>query len=212
MKNNAKTIVCYGDSNTWGANPKAKHGTRYPRKYRWPYILAELLGQNYEVISEGLCGRTFVASDPKKPHRTGITHLVSILESHDPIDLVIITLGTNDAKKTYALAPEEIAADLEKTIGLIRKTQKESDVKSEILVVCPPSPVLIKNMDPRMIDAPRIFKTLPALFNKVSKKSGCYFLDAEDFISSSKIDGYHLDPGAHKKLAEILNKKIKSIL
>ncbi|MDP3962781.1 MAG: GDSL-type esterase/lipase family protein, partial [bacterium] len=107
LKDSAKTILCYGDSNTWGAIPSA--GQRYPRSVRWTGVLQNLLGDDYEVLSEGLCGRTFVASDPAKSHRIGITHLQALLETHDPIDFLIIMLGTNDVKSTYNLSPEDIA-------------------------------------------------------------------------------------------------------
>lgn len=56
IKTSAKTILCYGDSNTWGNVPSSF--LRYPRDVRWPAVLQNLLGEDYEVISEGLCGRT----------------------------------------------------------------------------------------------------------------------------------------------------------
>ena len=112
-----KTILCYGDSNTWGNVPRSEE--RYPKNIRWPGALQDLLGSNYEVISEGLCGRTLVAEEPTKPHRTGITHLQAIVESADPVDTTIIMLGTNDVKTTYNLTPSEIAEHLSQTIEFI---------------------------------------------------------------------------------------------
>jgi len=73
IKDSAKTIVCFGDSNTWGMMPRANK--RYPRSMRWTNILQKLLGEEYEVVNEGLCGRTFVATDITRPQVTGITHL-----------------------------------------------------------------------------------------------------------------------------------------
>ncbi len=87
INDSTKTIVCYGDSNTWGQIPKAG---RYPRSVKWTGILQKSLGDNYEVVSEGVSGRTFVVVDPESPWRSGITQLKSILRNNFPIDLILI--------------------------------------------------------------------------------------------------------------------------
>ncbi len=208
IKNSAKTILCYGDSNTWGNIPRSDD--RYPRDIRWPGALHNLLGENYEVISEGLCGRTLVAADPAKPHRTGITHLQAILESADPIDVLIIMLGTNDVKSTYKLTPAEIAGHLLQTIEFVRGV-KDLEKVPKILVVCPP-PVIIpetNDLDPRMISGLEVFKILPDLYKEVAQRHDCSFINAGDHISSSKVDGYHLSKEAHLKLADVIGEWIK---
>lgn len=58
-----KTILCYGDSNTWGYVPgsldfKTVYVERYPRTIRWPGLLQQYLGSEYYVVEEGLNGRT----------------------------------------------------------------------------------------------------------------------------------------------------------
>lgn len=210
MKNTReiKTIVCYGDSNTWGKVPRKNE--RYPRDVRWPGALQNLLGNKFEVISEGLCGRTFIAVDPEKPHRSGMGSLQSILESASPIDLLIIMLGTNDIKTTYNLTPEEIADHLQQTIKFSRKVN-EDDAVPKILVVCP-SPVITpgtNDLDSRMIPGPKAFKSLPGLFKDVAQKLNCGFINAGDYVSSSEVDGYHLDSESHIKLAGVINDWIK---
>ncbi len=204
IQNSAKTVLCYGDSNTWGANPK--DGTRYPRGIRWPYVLQKLLGSNYEVVSEGLCGRTLVAEDPNNLQRTGISHLQSILETHDPINLVVIMLGTNDIKSTYGLEAREIAKHLEETVEFVRSKKISLSKRPKILIVCPPSPVRPKSgsIYNKMSRWPELFKILPALYASVARKKKCLYLDAGGYITSSKVDGFHLDPMAHKKLATAL--------
>lgn len=203
-KDHAKTILCYGDSNTWGSNPSDY--TRYPRSVRWTGILEDLLGKEYEVVSEGLCGRTLVAVDPSKPHRTGITHLQALYESAYPVDVLIIMLGTNDVKSTYALSAEDIAAHLEQTIVFMQNTKFDSEGTPHIVVVCPPSVVVPESgeLDPRLIRGLQLFKVLPGLYRQVAEKYGCDYLNAGDYISSSKIDGTHFDPEAHARLAEVL--------
>lgn len=218
IQDSAKTILCYGDSNTWGNVPRSD--SRYPRSVRWPGALQNLLGDAYEVISEGLCGRTFVALQPDKQHRAGLVHFRALLESHDPLDLVIVMLGTNDVKTTFGLSAEDIAADLEETVAMIKGEKTELTKVPKILIICPP-PVIHpsvpakskegKELDERMLPGLALFKTLPKLYEIVAKRYGCDFLNAGDYISSSKIDGYHLDKEAHLKLAEILKERIQKL-
>lgn len=210
MQDSTKTILCYGDSNTWGNIPRSDR--RYPKSVRWPGALQNLLGETYDVVSEGLCGRTLVAEEPSKPHRTGITHLQAITESHDPLDMVVIMLGTNDVKTTYDLKPELIAEHLEQTIQLIKNNESLEKIPA-IIVVCPP-PVIIPSdgkLDARMADAPEKFNTLPELYRIVADKNGCAFINAGEYISSSTVDGYHLEKDAHLKLAEIIGEQIKKM-
>lgn len=204
ISDSAKTILCYGDSNTWGQNPA--NDNRYPRSVRWPSVLQNLLGNDYEVISEGLRGRTLVVENPRKPHRTGITHLQALLDSSDPIDLVIIMLGTNDVKKTYNIEAKDIAEHLEQTIKFIRDSKLDLEKIPEILVICPP-PVIIptsNDLDERMVRGIELFMVIPDLYRQVAEKYSCGFINAGDIISSSKIDGYHLDESGHLKLAEVI--------
>ena len=205
-KDSAKTILCYGDSNTWGANPRKDE--RYPRSVRWPYVLQKLLGEGYEIISEGVCGRTLVAHDSGKPWRTGITHLKSILESASPVDLFIVMLGTNDTKEIYGLSPENIAEHLQQTVNLVR-----GEGIKNILILCPPQVVAPEDgeLEPSARRMPEILPQLPSLYKQVAVKNNCSYINTGDYIESSRGDGFHLDPEAHLKLAEVIRDKIKEI-
>lgn len=209
IKDSAKTIVCYGDSNTWGRVPG---GDRYPRSVRWVSVLQNLLGDDYEVINEGLSARTFIAEDPEFPERTGITHLKAILKTHrtnNTIDLVIVALGTNDVKNIYNLSANNIGGHLEKTLDLIK-----SEGINNVLVLAPTEIIAREDdtVDERFENGPKISKELPALFRKVCDSKNCHFLNMQDYITSSKVDGFHLEPEAHQKLAEVLSQEIKKII
>ena len=136
-----KRILCYGDSNTWGYISGTDH-QRYGEKERWTKILAELLGDEFEIIEEGLNSRTLISNDlrPGKEGKNGYEYLIPCLDSHDPIDLTVLMLGTNELKATYNKSIEEIGEIFEtyfvKTI-LNRKSQI-SDSYSKLLVVAPP--------------------------------------------------------------------------
>jgi lysophospholipase L1-like esterase len=68
-----KTILCFGDSNTWGCIPLT--GARPPRRHgpaqRWPGVLRRELGDGFWIVEEGLNGRTTVWDDPLEPFRSG---------------------------------------------------------------------------------------------------------------------------------------------
>ena len=101
------TILCYGDSNTYGYNPV--NGLRYPKDVRWTGVLQKMLGEEYEVIEEGCNGRTTVFEDAKEPWKAGLGYLRPCLNTHKPIDFVIMMLGSNDLKRMFHASAQEIA-------------------------------------------------------------------------------------------------------
>ena len=119
----ARTVLCFGDSNTHGTPPVPNLGAsgRYDRSARWPTLMAGHLGADWHVIEEGHPGRTTVHDDPiEGAHRNGLTVLPSLLESHKPLDVVILMLGTNDLKGRFSVNATDIALSLERLIGVIR--------------------------------------------------------------------------------------------
>ena len=102
-------ILCYGDSNTWGYISGSDH-QRYGNDKRWTKLLQKLLGNNFEVIEEGLNSRTLISNDqrPGKEGKSGYTYLIPCLDNHDQIDLLILMLGTNELKNAYNKSAEEI--------------------------------------------------------------------------------------------------------
>lgn len=156
--------------------------------------------------------RTLVAEDPAKPHRTGITHLPAVIESHNPVDVIIIMLGTNDVKSTYNLSAEEIGKHLEQTIQLIQSDNKLYIKSSPKIVVVCPSPVCMPsdgNLDPRMVRGLEVSKELPAVYRRVAEQYGCAFIDAGEHIQASEVDGCHFSEEGHERLADIIVKIFK---
>ena len=127
-----KQILCFGDSNTFGYIPG--NGQRYPWGVRWTSILNEKLGlENYRVIEEGLCGRTTIFEDPLRDGRRGVDILPTVLETHAPVDLVVLMLGTNDCKSVYGATAEIIGKGISNLIVQIRAYAKTS----KILLISP---------------------------------------------------------------------------
>ncbi len=107
-----KRIVCFGDSNTWGYDP-VNH-TRYDESTRWTMVLQSLLGEEYQLIEEGQNGRTIANPDPWEwGTKCGLDYALPMIETHNPFDLLIIMLGSNDLKKKFSLPAPDIAGSLQ---------------------------------------------------------------------------------------------------
>ena len=117
------TVLCYGDSNTYGYNPS--NGFRYPPDVRWTGRLQRLLGEGYHVVEEGCNGRTTVYDDPLEGWKNGIDYLKPCLNSHKPVDIVILMLGSNDLKEVFHASPEDIANGAAELVKVIREFTQE---------------------------------------------------------------------------------------
>ena len=107
-----KTALCFGDSNTWGAVPMPSWDdvARHETARRWPNVMEGALGESWRVIAEGLPGRTTVHEDPiEGGHMSGLAYLRPCLESHRPLDLVVVRLGKTPLERKHTLIPWRIA-------------------------------------------------------------------------------------------------------
>lgn len=203
MRETIKTILCFGDSNTWGYIPGSEE-MRYSRDIRWTSILQKLLGESYEVISEGLPGRV-IKSSKAKAYKNGIEYILPCLLSHSPVDSVVLMLGTNDVKHKYELSAQDIANNLEEKINIIRSIEHGDSIN--IVIICP-APVVHAQNGWHEIFNMNTMVELQKLYKDVAERNHCKFINAGDYVSSSPIDGVHLDEGAHQKIAEVLKDKI----
>ena len=208
-------ILCYGDSNTWGYISGTDH-QRYSNNERWTRVLSNLLGNRFEVIEEGLNSRTLISNDtrPGKEGKNGYEYLIPCLDTHDPIDLVILMLGTNELKCIYNKTAKEIGEIYEnyfvKTI-LNRKSQVR-DTFPKLLIIAPPlvnEDFNFPKVENKYLGAGQKSKEFNEIYKNIAKKYNCYFLGNEEFKTG--IDGVHLTKESHKKLAELLEEKIKEI-
>jgi lysophospholipase L1-like esterase len=205
-----KSVLCYGDSNTWGANPT---GPRFNRQERWTALLQTHLGPEYYVIEEGLGGRTTVWDDPIEPNRSGKAYLLPCLESHNPLDLVILMLGTNDLKKRFDVPPSDIGRGVELLVQMIQasKTGPNGDAPQILLV----SPILVQGLSESLAEmflgAEEKSKHLAKYYQGVAQTYGCRFLDAATVTPPAVGEGLHLDAEGHKLLAKALAPMVQHI-
>ncbi len=208
-----KTILCYGDSNTYGYIPE--NGMRYPKEIRYPGKLQILLGDDYHVIEEGCNGRTTIHDDPQDGWKNGLDYLRPCLNSHKPVDIVVLMLGTNDLKDTFHLSAKEIADGAGILVDVIKEfCSEEQGFVPKIILVSPPeigsgmrnSPFFSSfSEDP--IERSKQFKKY---YREVADEKGCIFFDAAKYIYPSEVDSLHLTPEGHATLAEKLKEVIQN--
>lgn len=180
---------------------------------RWPCILRSDLGDSYWVIEEGLNGRTTVFVDPIERYRCGYDYLFPCLESHRPIDLMILMLGTNDMKKRFSAS----AYDIGKAIGLLLDTIQSSNAGPDgatpnILLLAPPPFAKLTEKAELFQGAEDTSRHLAAHLKTQATEHGIEFMDTGSIIKSSELDGFHLDASEHVKLGRGVAKLVRSIL
>lgn len=208
-----KTILCYGDSNTWGYIPGT--GKRYPAQVRWPGVLKSALDAGYNIIEEGLSGRTTVFDDPLEPFKNGMEYLVPCLESHSPLDLVVLMLGSNDLKSRFSAPALNVAMGAGVLVDIILKSASGHDGEQPgVLLVAPPpiSPVPGSEIDVDFEDGVKKSHSLAEYYHGISQEYNCGFLDSSQLISPSPVDGLHLEPEAHEELGLAVAGCIREIL
>jgi lysophospholipase L1-like esterase len=209
---NARTILCFGDSNTWGFVPGG-NGARFPLDVRWPGVLQELLGEGYRVIEEGLSGRTTVHDNPLVPYRSGRDYLLPCLQSHQPLDLVVIFLGTNDLSDRYSLPPLDIArgAFVLAALAAASACGPENGAPA-VLVLGLPRLGTSDALRETMAGATAKAADLPRCFALASEEAGIPLLDLAEVTSYSDVDGIHLDADAHRAVAEAVAGAVRAQL
>lgn len=206
-----KRILCFGDSNTWGHDPVKQD--RFDADTRWPRVLGQALGRDYEVIEEGLGGRTTVWDDPIEGYKNGREYLVPCLESHRPLDLVIILLGTNDLKKRFSLSAYDIAQGAGVLVRVAQVSQSGREGKGPpVLLLAPPPTAALTEYAEMFEGAGEKSRKFAAHYQRVAKELGCAYLDTAGVIVSSPLDGIHFEGGEHRKLGKAVAAKVKELI
>lgn len=206
-----RRILCFGDSNTWGYI--AGSGERYPETVRWTGLLSALLGEDYRVLEEGLCGRTTDFEDEIQPGRKAAGYLVPCLLSHLPLDLIVLMLGTNDTKRRYRVGAEEIRDSMENLLRSTLDCLYWEKSKAKVLLVAPP-PMTEEALQDRQMDSESVQKSkqLGGLYRTLAQKLNVPFLDAAECELSLQTDGCHLSTEGHARFAEIMAQKVNELL
>jgi len=206
-------ILCFGDSYTWGYIPGSNH-KRFSEDIRFPKVLQKLLGPDFEVIEEGLNSRTLISEDirPGKEGRNGSSYIIPCLDSHDPLDLVIIMLGTNELKDVYDNSPEKIGELFEEhfvKIILNRKSQFKDSYPKLLIISLPIINESSEYAMARYKGGREKAKQTNKIYSEIAQKNDCDFIDISEL--NVGIDGVHLTEESQIKLAGLLCDKVKSM-
>lgn len=205
-------VLFYGDSNTWGFNADTQ--SRFPDRDTYIGHLRAMLPAAYHLISEGLCGRSTAYALPLEPGRNGLKYFPIALSSADPIDLVVIMLGTNDRRATPHVSPQESALAMARYIAMARSPALwQGHQVPKVLIVSPAA------LHPRVLDTDVAFyyneasiqdsRALPAYYQRIAVQYDCDFLSLTDIEPGP--DGVHLSAVGHLAAAQALAPKIQAI-
>lgn len=213
-------ILCYGDSITWGVDP-ADDTHRHEWPQRWPGVLQSELGEAYHVVEDGLNSRTTVYDDPLLPYRSGRMLLASALECHAPLDLVVIMLGTNDISYRQ-ISAAQTADGAGELAHLVQRSQRgPGGGEPQVLLVCPPPvgpfgdnlpPGLAAGADVWTRGAVEKSLLLPQEFARVAAEIDVPWMDAGGVITTSTLDGWHLEVSQHQLLGAAIAAEVRRLL
>ncbi|WP_280275687.1 SGNH/GDSL hydrolase family protein [Nocardia wallacei] len=207
----ASTILCFGDSNTFGQRSEGRG--RWPVDVRWTGRLQHALGNDYSVIEEGLGGRTTDLNDPERSDCNGLIYFQPCLRSHSPLDMVVIMLGTNDLKIKFDRGPEEIATALDGYIDNIERTAwtRTGGVPTTLLIspihLDATKPGFAENSSEYNADSVEKSRKLGAAIHNVADKRNALFVDAAT-VACSGHDGTHLSRDSHEPLSRLIAQEI----
>ena len=179
-------IVCFGDSNTYGYDPRSYFWDRYSQENRWVNILAERL--QCCVINEGENGREI-------PHnKWQMTAFEQILASEKDLDLLIVMLGTNDLLQDHSAVA--VAARMEEFLHNINLRQ------DQILLMAPPILRLGEWVPSKhLVNESRI---LNECYRVIAKELKLGFADTAEWNIPIAFDGVHFTQEGHRVLADRL--------
>ena len=214
-----KHIVCFGDSNTHGycADPGdcTDGGSRFDETQRWTCLLQKKLGENFLILEEGLSGRTTVFEDPLEEGLCGLDAIYSALKSHEPVDLLVVMLGTNDTKCYLGQNADTIAMGMERLLRKAMNVERWTE-KPNILLIAPPHirPCIRDHefFGPMGEDCLKKSRGLAVRYEKLAETLGCHFLDAEGIAEFNNVDGMHLTALGHAQLAQALARLIPELV
>jgi lysophospholipase L1-like esterase len=200
-------ILVYGDSLSWGIIPGTRR--RLPFEERWPGVMELAMlaaGHKVRVIEDCLNGRRTVWEDPFKAGRNGLAGLEQKIETHSPLALLIVMLGTNDFQTMHTHNAFLSAQGLTSIVRAVRRAPIEPGMPiPEILLVAPPPFGTPKGpVAPKFLGAAEKSAGLAKAFEQVAAEEACHFFDAGGVTGTSLVDGVHLDADQHAVVGRAL--------
>lgn len=211
-----RTVLCFGDSNTHGtmAMATAQDRGRFDRATRWPGVVQARLGPDWHVIEEGHPGRTTVHPDPiEGVHKNGLAALPALLESHRPLDVVVVMLGTNDMKARFSVTPADIALSVEKLALAIGQSDAGPGGTAPAVMIVSPVAIRETGCLAGMFAGGQVkSRELAALLDSLARRLDLVFLDAAEVTAVDPLDGVHLKPDGHRAIGDRVAELLKNAI
>jgi lysophospholipase L1-like esterase len=209
LASSVRTVLCFGDSNTWGYDPATER--RFPREVRWPGRLQAALGEDWHVVEEGLNSRTATLDSPIAPGKNGLTYLGPCLDSHAPLDAVVIALGTNDLAERYGLTATDVARAAAYLAWVVSRSEAGIDGRPPLpILACPPR-VGDTTWGEDWAGAPAKSALLPERFRTAAAEGGFELVDLGEATRFSAIDGIHLEADGHAAVAALVERTLRRL-
>ncbi|WP_209017523.1 SGNH/GDSL hydrolase family protein [Roseibium aggregatum] len=213
MRKEPLTVVCFGDSLTWGFDPVDR--SRYGHDVRWTRLLQKELGEAFYVIEEGLNGRTTVFEDPVKGDKNGLQHLATVRKTHMPIDILIVMLGTNDLQTRFSMNAETIATAMGRLLDFARRPTDDVEGRAPKVLLMAPPPLGALEGTPFAELFPKTAveesKKLADCYRLKAAEYGAAFFDTGTVISASPVDAIHFDPELQAGLAKAIAAEVTKL-
>ncbi len=211
----ARTILCFGDSNTHGtrAMRTLADRRRFPPGQRWPNVMAAALGPEFEVIAEGHPGRTSVFDDPVEgAHKSGLRALPVLLESHRPVDLVILMLGTNDLKARFGIPAADIALGIERLATEVLRSDAGPKSMAPKLLIAAPVPIIETGFLGEMFaGGAEKARALTGHLRNLATQRRVGFADLGAVAGVDPVDGIHLGAEAQRAIGHALAEAVGKV-
>ena len=196
-----KKVLCFGDSNTFGFNPK--NGSRFDKSSRWTGILQVLCKNEFNIIEAGCNNRTAFSDNPAGKMFTGYKILPDFFKQD--LDFVILAIGINDLQFQYNVTLDSISTGMSSLVEMVKKSLRNSKIvlvsPTELTENVLKSPIFSTLFDETSIEKS---KHLSKIYFEISKKYDCAFIDLNSIAIPSYIDGLHFEPSEHEKIAKII--------
>lgn len=203
-----KNILCYGDSNTYGQKPiPFEEGGRFGPDVRWTGVLQRELGDGYHIIEEGLNGRTTIREDIIEPGHNGKPYFQPCLESHQPLDMVTIMLGTNDLKARF----NANASDIAQSAAFLATFAK--GYAPVVLLMIPPPLTELSRFDLMFEGGIEKSQQFSDYYQRMAAQYGIAdVLDVGTIVVASPTDGIHFEAGEHAKLGQAVAEEVRRLI
>lgn len=195
-----RRILCFGDSNTYGYDPRSYLGGRYPRERRWTGLLSAL--PEWEAVELGENGREI----PHTPSATA--EAVDLLTGREG-EGILVLLGTNDLLKDSGSTAEDVAGRMGRFLTALLPALEPAERRRVVLAAPPPmAPGTWVGEERLLVQSAR----LGACYGELARRLEISFVDAGLWGISLTFDGVHFSPEGHRAFAAGLARSLPELL